>query len=63
MRCERLVSFVAYYVLVMRLSDVMLSTQLLLVVFDLSYDLSSENLQLYRTAVLKLKQYPVQHSI
>ena len=45
--CERvigIVSFVAYYVLVMRFSAVyvMLSAQLLLVVFDIAYDLSSE---------------------
>ena len=45
-----LVSFAVYYVLVVRLSDVyvMLSAQLLLVVSDLAYDLSSEYSQLTR---------------
>jgi len=45
--CYRLVSIAMYYIFVMRLSAVyvMLSAQLLLVVFDLAYNLSSEYLQ------------------
>ena len=56
-QCERLESFAAYCVLatlvVMTLSDVyvILSAQLLLVVFDLTYDLTQ--LIAYRTAVLQ----------
>ena len=60
--CYRLVSFTAYYVLVVRLSavHVMFSEQLLAVVFDLAYDLSSEYTQLYRIGLLHYnKQYSI----
>ena len=57
-------SLAAYYALVMRFSDVyvMLSPQLLLIVFDLAYDLSLEYSQLYRNGPLHYnKQYSIQH--
>ena len=55
-RYERLVSFAAYYVLVMRLSDVyvMLNSQLLLVVIDLAYDIYSEFSLLCRNGPLSI---------